>query len=66
MRQMRDAKERKRLATPVPESEPKMARHYPFEFGVRVKATGETHFVDLRSLRHANTALGLILKYYQP
>jgi len=43
--------------------EPKMVRHYPLEFGVRVKATGETHFVDLKSARHAGKALGLILKY---
>lgn len=66
--QMRSAKERKRLArladgwTP----EPKMKRYYPFEFGVRVKATGESHFTDLRSSRHAAKALCLILKYFQP
>jgi hypothetical protein len=47
------------------EREPKLERYYPLEFGVRVKATGETHFVDLRSVRHAAKALGLILKYYQ-
>jgi len=40
-----------------------MVRYYPLEFGVRVKATGETHFTDLKSVRHAAKALGLILKY---
>lgn len=44
--------------------EPKLKRYYPLEFGVRVKATGETHFVDLKSARHAAKALGLILKFY--
>lgn len=63
---MRAAKSRKRQAaidagwTP----EPKMQRAYRFEFGVRDKATGETHFVDLKSVRHAAKALGLILKFY--
>lgn len=60
---MRAAKERKRLENP-PEREPKMKRYHRFEFGVRDKLTGETHFVDLRSVRHAARALGLILKYY--
>lgn len=46
-----------------PEPEPAMQRYYPLEFGVRVKATGETHFHDLVSVRHAAKALGLILKY---
>lgn len=41
-----------------------MQRAYRFEFGVRDKATGETHFVDLKSVRHAAKALGLILKFY--
>ena len=59
---MRAAKARKRLENP-PEPEPKLVRYYPFEFGVRVKATGETHFVDLRSVRQAAQALSLILKY---
>lgn len=50
-----------------PEPEPKMERYYPLEFGVRVKATGETHFVDLKSVRHSARAIGLILKFcYAP
>ena len=63
---MRSAKERKRQQaiaagwTP----EPKMVRAYRFEFGVRDKLTGETHFTDLKSVRHAAKALGLILKFY--
>ena len=65
--QMRAAKARLRLErladgwTP----EPKMQRAFPFEFGVRVKATGETAWADLRSVRHAARALGLVLKYFQ-
>jgi hypothetical protein len=66
--QMRAAKARRRrerLAagwTP----EPKMERYFPFELGVRVKATGETAWADLRSVRHADTALGLLLKFFVP
>jgi hypothetical protein len=61
----RAAKERKRLDriaagwTP----EPKFIRWHRFEFGVRDKLSQETHFVDLKSVRHAAKALGLILKY---
>ena len=64
---MRAAKERKRQEaiaagwTP----EPKMERWHRFEFGVRDKLTGETHFKELKSVRHAAKALGLILKYCQ-
>lgn len=43
----------------------KLVRWYRFEFGVRDKITGEAYFVDLKSVRHASAALGLILKYYQ-
>jgi hypothetical protein len=46
-----------------PEPEPKMVRWHRFEFGVRDKLNGETHFVDLKSVRHATHALGLILKH---
>lgn len=46
-----------------PAPEPRMERYYPLEFGVRVKATGETHWADLRSARHAARALGLVLKH---
>ena len=66
MANMRASKERRRLEriaagwTP----EPKFQRHYPFEVGVRVKATGETEWHDLVSVRHAAKALGLVLKYY--
>ena len=43
--------------------EPKLERWHRFEFGVRDKLTGETQFVDLKSVRHAAKALGLILKF---
>ncbi len=46
-----------------PEPEPKMVRFYRFEYGVRDKRTGETHWRDLVSVRQASRALGLILKY---
>jgi hypothetical protein len=64
---MRDAKARirqERIAAGLLEREPKLERYFPLEFGVRVKATGETHFHDLVSIRHAAKALGLILKYF--
>jgi len=43
--------------------EPKFVRAYRFEFGVRNKATGEIVWHDLKSVRHASKALGLVLKY---
>ena len=63
---MRDAKARirqERIDAGLLEREPKFERYFPLEFGVRVKMTGETHFRDLVSVRHAAKALGLILKY---
>lgn len=47
-----------------PEPEPKLIRWNRFEVGVRDKLSGETHWRDLVSVRHATTALSLILKYY--
>jgi len=64
---MRAAKARirqERIDAGLLEREPKFERHYPLEFGVRVKATGETHFHDLVSVRYATKALGLILKHF--
>jgi hypothetical protein len=43
--------------------EPKFVRAYRFEFGVRDKMSGETAWHDLKSVRHAAKALGLVLKY---
>ena len=60
---MRAEKERKRLANP-PEHEPRMVRYHRFEFGVRDRITGEVAFTELRSVRQAATALGLILKHF--
>ncbi|MDE2102327.1 MAG: hypothetical protein KGL39_34090 [Patescibacteria group bacterium] len=65
---MRAAKERKRLERGrlgLIEDEPKLERWHRFEFGVRDRLTGETHFVVLKSVRHAAKALGLVLKYCQ-
>jgi hypothetical protein len=44
--------------------EPKPVRWHRFEVGVRDKLTGQTEFVDLKSVRHAAKALGFILKFY--
>lgn len=63
MARMRAAKERKRLANPV-EREPKMARWFPLELGVRDKMSGDVAWVDFRSVRDAATRLAVVLKYY--
>jgi len=66
MAAMRAAKERirqERIDSGLLECEPKMTRYFPLEFGVRVKQTGETHFHDLTSVRHAAKALSLVLRY---
>lgn len=60
--QMRSAKARKRAENP-PEHEPKMERWHRFDYGVRDKLTGETHFRDLVSVRQAAKAIGLIAKF---
>ena len=68
MANWRAAKARKRQAmidAGLLEREPVMVRFYPLEFGVRRKGDGETHWHDLKSVRHAAKALGLILKYCQ-
>lgn len=63
---MRAAKERKRQERIAEgwEPEPRFVKWHRFEFGVRDKLTGEAHFTDLKSVRHAAKALGLILKHY--
>lgn len=45
------------------ESEPKMERYFPLEFGVRDKRTGETAWHDLVSIRHAAKALALVRRH---
>lgn len=59
------ARKRQRLIAEGWEPEPRFRRYYPLEYGVRVKATGETHFRDLVSARQASKALGLIIKFCQ-
>ncbi len=65
MSRWREAKERKRQKRIADGwmPEPKFVRTYPLEFGIRNKATGETAWHDLVSVRHAAKALGLILKF---
>ena len=65
MAAMRAAKERKRLDSPPPDREPNLRRFFRYEFGVRDRITGEIQFTELRSVRQASTALGLILKHLQ-
>lgn len=66
MAAMRAAKARKRQAMAeagLLEREPKMVRWHRFEYGVRDKMSGETHWRDLTSIRQAAKALGLIMKF---
>jgi hypothetical protein len=44
--------------------EPKMVRHYPVEFGVRLKSSGETAWVDLVSVRDASRRLAVVLERF--
>jgi hypothetical protein len=63
MTRARDAKAAKRMSGPAPE--PKRGeRVYPLQLGVRNKATGETAWTDLRSVRDAAKRLAVVLKYY--
>jgi len=63
-RKLRDTRIRhERVDAGLLEHEPKFVRAYRFEFGVREKVSGETAWHDLKSVRHAAKALGLVLKY---
>jgi len=61
---MRAAKERKRLANPLFERDPKLVPFYPLQFGVRDKRTGDVAFVDFKSVRDAARRLSVIKRYY--
>ncbi len=61
---MRAAKERKRLANPLVERDPKLVPFYPLQFGVRDKRTGDVAFVDFKSVRDAARRLSVIKRYY--
>ncbi len=63
MANMRAAKERKRLANPV-EREPRMARWFPLELGLRDKRTQQTAWVDFRSVRDAAKRLAVVQRFY--
>jgi len=56
---MKHTTNRKQSMKPQPERKPR------FEFGVRDRVTGEQAWTELRSVRHAARALGLVLKYCQ-
>lgn len=67
MQAWRNAKERKRLANPPPEPEPKTERWFPLEIGVRDKRPngyGEA-WADFKSLRDAMRRLRVVMKYCQ-
>ena len=65
MANMRAAKERKRLASTPPQREPKLIRYYPLQLGVRDKQTGDTAWVDFRSVRDAMRRLTVVQRYYR-
>lgn len=64
MEKMRAAKERKRLANPI-QREPGLVPYYPLQFGVRDKRTGDTAWIDFKSVRDATRRLSVIQKYYR-
>ena len=64
-RRMAKARWAKWRAEDRPESEPRMVRWNRFEYGIRDRMTGETHWRDLVSIRQAAKALGLIMKFCQ-
>ena len=67
MKNMRSAKERIRMergAAGLLEREPKRARYYPLELGVRDKRTGETAWVEFKGIRDSMRRLSVVMKYY--
>jgi hypothetical protein len=62
----RAAKERKRRVRGPVEQEPRMERHYPFEIGIRIKATGDYAWTELKSARFAHRLATVILGEFQP
>ena len=66
MAQLRATKARRRterIAAGELEREPRMLKWHRFEYGIRDKVNGETHWRDLVSIRQAAKALALIVKY---
>ena len=63
MRAAKDRKREQRAQAGLIEQEPRMVRWNRFEYGVRDRLSGETHWRELVSARQAAKALGLILKY---
>ena len=58
-----EARERKRLANPV-QREPRLIRYHPLQIGVRDKVTGDTAWIDFKSLRDAVRRLSVVQKFY--
>jgi hypothetical protein len=65
---MRAAKARKREALIAEgwEPEPKFNRFFPLAIGVRDKLTGDTCWIDLKSVRDATRRISVILRHYVP
>ena len=63
MANWRAAKARKRIDNPPPEREPKMKMAYRFQLRVRDTLTGAvSNWHDLKSVRWASQAIGLVLR----
>ena len=63
MRAGKARKRQERIDAGLLEREPKMERWNRFEYGIRDRFTGETHWREFVSVRQASKALGLIMKY---
>jgi hypothetical protein len=66
---MRAAKARirqERIAAGLLEREPEMVRWFPLEFGFRDKVTGETAWIEFRSLRDMMKRASVVLRLYRP
>jgi hypothetical protein len=66
MTQMRAAKERKRLANPPPEPEPKMLPFHPLSVIVVDKTSAEWSSFDFVSVRDATRRLSVVKRFYEP
>lgn len=68
MAAMRDAKERKRLASWPPEFPVRgQVVRYPFlSWAMRDELSGETHWMPLISVRDAVRRIGMVARFYKP
>lgn len=64
MQNMRNAKERKRLANPKREEVPRMRRDTGLKFGLKDMATGDIAWVQFVSIRDVIRRLSVVIRYY--